>query len=141
VLSRPHRLTASRDFTRVVRAGARAGSRRLVVHASTDGGRAPARVGVVVGRAVGTAVVRNRVKRRLRHLAAARVSTLPDGAAVVLRALPPAATASYVDLGRDLDRALVRALERAVTKADSGAAGAGRALETAADRSASGGAG
>ena len=64
------------------------------------------RIGFVVSKAVGNAVARNRVKRRLRHLAREHVSTLPGSAVLVVRALPAAATASYADLGADLDRCL-----------------------------------
>ncbi len=71
---------------------------------------APARVGLVVGKTVGPAVVRTRVKRRLRAVASARVRALPAGALVVLRAGPAAADASSADLAADLDRALARLL-------------------------------
>ncbi|VXA91446.1 Ribonuclease P protein component [Nocardioides sp. AX2bis] len=63
-------------------------------------------VGLVVSKAVGGSVVRTRVKRRLRHLSAARLASLPVGTEMVLRALPPAATASSSELGTDLDRCL-----------------------------------
>ena len=66
------------------------------------------RIGFVVSKAVGNAVARNRVKRRLRHLAREHVSTLPGSAVLVVRALPAAATASYADLGADLGRCLRR---------------------------------
>ena len=69
-----------------------------------------------MGKAVGPAVVRTRVKRRLRAVASARVPTLPPGALVVLRANPAAADASSADLAADLDRALARLLTtRSVT--------------------------
>ena len=71
---------------------------------------APARIGLVVGKTVGPAVVRTRVKRRLRAVAAARVRTLPPGALVVLRAGPAAADATSADLAADLDRALAKLL-------------------------------
>lgn len=61
------------------------------------------RVGFVVSKAVGDAVTRHRVARRLRHLMRDRLETLPAGTLVVVRALPPAATASSRDLGQDLD--------------------------------------
>jgi ribonuclease P protein component len=71
----------------------------------------PARAGFVVSKAVGPAVVRNRVKRRLRHLVRDRLDRLPAGSLVVVRALPPAADADYADLARDLDTALRRLLD------------------------------
>ena len=48
----------------------------------------PARVGFVVSKAVGNAVVRNRVQRRLRHLAREHLASLPGSAVLVIRALP-----------------------------------------------------
>jgi ribonuclease P protein component len=75
---------------------------------SRSGGSEPVRVGFVVARSVGSAVTRNRVKRRLRHLMSARLDTLPAASRVVVRALPAAAEASYRDLGTELDRCLER---------------------------------
>ncbi len=72
------------------------------------------RVGFVVSKAVGNAVVRNRVRRRLRHLVAARLGTLDAHASLVVRALPPAAEADFDTLGTDLDRSLARARPAAV---------------------------
>lgn len=59
---------------------------------------AGARVGLVVSKSVGNAVTRNRVKRRLRHLAAGQLRTTGP-VDVVIRALPAAA----VDPGRLAD--------------------------------------
>lgn len=70
---------------------------------------APARAGFVVSKAVGNAVVRNLVKRRLRNLIRSRMAGLPPASMIVVRALPPSATAHYEDLGRDLDAALTAA--------------------------------
>ena len=72
----------------------------------------PARVGFVVGRVVGNAVIRNQVKRRLRHLVRDRLSAVPDGFVLVVRALPPAGSASSAALAADLDGALARAVRR-----------------------------
>lgn len=87
-----------------------------MVHARETGPRTgrPPRVGFVVPKAVGGAVVRNRTKRRLRALTAARLSGIPDGVDVVVRALPPAAAATSADLGRELETLLVRVLARVV---------------------------
>jgi ribonuclease P protein component len=102
----------SSDFDAAVRKGRRAGRQNLVVHLSRTDDDAPPRVGFVVSRAVGSAVVRNRVKRRLRHLTRERLDQLPVGSLTVVRANPAAAGASIDDLGRDLDRALSSALRR-----------------------------
>lgn len=113
MLPSEHRLRRHQDFATAVRRGRRAGRPLLVVHLSentepvlTGEASSPARAGFVVSKAVGIAVVRNRVKRRLRSLVAARISMLPAGSLVVVRALPPAGTADYADLERDLDSAL-----------------------------------
>lgn len=77
-----------------------------MVHLSIGEATAPPKVGFVVSRAVGNAVTRNRVRRRLRHLAREHVVDLPAGALVVVRALPAAATAPYRRLAADLAAAL-----------------------------------
>jgi ribonuclease P protein component len=108
----------------VVRRGRRVGRPRLVVHAlmadaAARAGDSPtsiptladqqtARVGFVVSKAVGNSVVRHRVSRRLRHLVADRIGTLPADCALVVRALPASAGASSSELGADLDGALRR---------------------------------
>ncbi len=112
MLTREHRLTSGRQFAPAIRRGRRAGTRTVVVHllerdASTSEVSCP-RVGFVVSKAIGNAVMRNKVKRRLRHLARERLSSLPGSAVLVVRALPAAASASYAELGADLDKALGR---------------------------------
>lgn len=76
------------------------------------GDQPEARAGFVVSKAVGNAVVRNRVKRRLRHLVRARLASLPESADLVVRALPAAAAASGPELASDLDRCLRRVQPR-----------------------------
>ena len=110
MLDRSHRLTSSAGFAAAVRHGRRAGTRTLVLHLGAGPDRGP-RVGFVVSKAVGNAVTRNRVKRRLRHLARERLTSLPGSGVLVVRALPAAAAAPYDVLGADLDTAFQR-LER-----------------------------
>jgi ribonuclease P protein component len=107
VLPAAHRLTDQTSFRAVVRSGRRAASRTLVVHAG-ELGPGP-RVGLVVSKAVGNAVTRNRVQRRLRHLVREQLDSLPASTALVIRALPPAATADSTELRDDLVRCLRRA--------------------------------
>ena len=71
-------------------------------------GDAVCRVGLIVGKSVGGSVVRHRVSRRLRAQLAPRLTALPSGAQLVVRALPDAATQSSAVLATDLDSALRR---------------------------------
>jgi ribonuclease P protein component len=117
VLPSENRLRRREDFATAVRRGRRAGRPHLVVHLSgnrdphaSQGSAPPTRAGFVVSKAVGNAVVRNRVQRRLRHLLRDRLALLPAGSLVVVRALPGAGAAAYDQLARDLDAALERLL-------------------------------
>ena len=117
MLSSSHRLTSPAHFREVVRRGRRSGGPLLVVHllvpSSDRAQQASAavlglepRAGFVVSKAVGPAVTRNLVKRRLRHLVRARLGVLPPASLLVVRALPASATATYAELGHELDRCL-----------------------------------
>ncbi|WP_079045022.1 MULTISPECIES: ribonuclease P protein component [unclassified Streptomyces] len=118
MLPTENRLRRREDFATAVRRGRRAGRPLLVVHlhsGATDPhapgeSASPTRAGFVVSKAVGVAVVRNQVKRRLRHLVRDRLTELPPGSLVVVRALPGAGDADHAQLARDLDAALQRLL-------------------------------
>lgn len=130
MLASQNRVRNSAEFSAVVRKGRRSGRAHLVVHllldrpletethpqldtqldtqldpVTTDS--AP-RAGFVVSKAVGGAVVRHTVTRRLRALVRDRLPSLPAGSVLVVRALPSAATASFAELGADLDGCLAR---------------------------------
>jgi ribonuclease P protein component len=106
--SAAHRLTGGARFSLTIRTGRRAGSDTLVLHLARPDEVGTPRIGFVVSRAVGNAVARNRVKRRLRELVRVRRDSLPTGSMLVVRALPPSAGASYSELGSDLARCLSR---------------------------------
>ena len=95
----------------VARPETASGESALTAPAGSSDGPVPTRVGFVVSRSVGAAVVRNRVRRRLRHLAAGQLDRLPPGSRVVVRALPASAGATYDQLAT----ALRGAVDRAVT--------------------------
>ena len=116
MLATAQRLRRRGEFAAAVRGGRRAGRGVIVVHLTTpDPGTVPARApraGFVVSKAVGGAVDRNRVKRRLRHLLRSRLSALPPGSDLVVRTQPGAADRSSTELAVDLDAALDAALRR-----------------------------
>ncbi len=89
---RRRRLSRSGEFERVYREGSSHATRHLVVYAfprGDDGG--PPRLGVSVGRKLGGAVERNRVKRLLREAFWAAPDELAPGHDFVIVARPPAA--------------------------------------------------
>ncbi|HEX6969150.1 MAG TPA: ribonuclease P protein component [Micromonosporaceae bacterium] len=117
MLGSAQRLRRSSEFSTAVRRGRRAGRGAVVVHlaqptessdtpAPADEAAPPARAGFIVSRTVGSAVTRNRVRRRLRHLVRGRLTDLPPGTLLVVRALPGAAERPYARLAADLDAAL-----------------------------------
>ena len=130
-MPRQARMRRPAEFRRAVREGRRAGRPALTGHlfvaqvaadgtppaGAEDGTVRPgesAKVGFIVSRAVGSAVVRNRVKRRLRDLMGRYLGSLPAGSLLVVRANPAAASARQADLAADLDLVLARLLRRQV---------------------------
>ena len=102
-----HRLRTGDEFRAVTRGGARSARSHVVVHLTllTQGEEAP-RVGFVVSKRIGNAVVRNRVTRRLREIVRPHLATLPPGSAIVLRALPGIDEQPFAELRADVDSAL-----------------------------------
>jgi ribonuclease P protein component len=96
-LRRHERLTARTDYTRCYRHGRRLRTKYFTVYAYHQGA-CVTRLGLAVGKAVGIAVVRNRVKRRLRELFRRQKALVPTGYDLFVRAIPSSATASYTAL-------------------------------------------
>jgi ribonuclease P protein component len=112
VLATRNRLRTSTDFSTTVRSGVRNGRRNLVLYTASIGAGEPSRIGFIVSKAVGNAVTRNLVKRRLREAGALSLNRHGTGLAVVVRALPAAATASWDQLLTDYNAALAATTKR-----------------------------
>jgi ribonuclease P protein component len=112
------RMRHRQSFERAVRAGHRATRDAVTVHLAREPNREPSsrpEVGFIVGRGVGPAVIRNRVRRRLRHIVRDRLDVLTaqlPGAAIVVRAAPAAAGSDFPKLAADFDRALAAVLSK-----------------------------
>ena len=111
MLSPKNRMRRSAEFSTVMRSGRRSGREALAVvhlapksHPRTE--LDPPRVGFIVSKAVGGAVVRNRVQRRLRHMMRSRLADLPNGSLLVVRAKPGAAAARAEELDAQLESAI-----------------------------------
>ncbi|PRI12329.1 ribonuclease P protein component [Leucobacter massiliensis] len=106
--ARQHRVIRGEDYRRVVRAGRRVGGAFCITHALVRSEGEAARFGFIVSKAVGNAVTRNLIRRRMKTVAERRLSDGFTGIDVVFRALPAAATASFRELEREMDRAIDR---------------------------------
>jgi ribonuclease P protein component len=96
-LRKYERLTAAADFTRCYRHGARLRTTPFTVYAYRRGD-SRVRLGLAVGKTVGPAVRRNRVKRRLRELFRRHKALVPAGYDLFVRAVPASASATYAEL-------------------------------------------
>jgi ribonuclease P protein component len=129
------RLKRRSDF-RAAAEGLRASGRAFVLQARQRAGdeAAAIRIGFTVSRQVGNAVVRNRVRRRLREIvrlsAAAEAAALRPGHDYVLIGRRAALTVPFGEMMQDLGKALIRvhaADAKAIGKrVDKGTGGVGR---------------
>ena len=112
MLATRNRLRTASDFSTTVRSGVRNGRRNVVLYAAAIAADEPSRIGFIVSKGVGNAVVRNLVKRRLREAGAASLREYGTGFAIVVRALPASASASWDQLLSDYNAALAATMTR-----------------------------
>lgn len=103
------------QFSQAFRSGVRSGRRNIVLSVAQQNGETTL-VGFIVSKAVGNAVVRNRVKRRLRECAAETVKNHPYGYYIAVRALPASKNATWGQLRHDYTGALEAALHKLETE-------------------------
>ncbi|MFJ6651770.1 ribonuclease P protein component [Microbacterium sp. NPDC091313] len=106
MLAKPNRLTRGSDYKLTVRRGARCAGAHTVTYVGGAGDSAHTRFGFIVSKQVGSAVVRNTVRRRLKAITAEALPWVRPGADVVIRALPGAAAADFAALRDDVQRCL-----------------------------------
>ena len=92
------RLTQSAEFEQVKRNGRVYRGQFVVLSIVQANDATPFRAGFITSRALGRAVVRNRVRRRLREIVRKHQRELIDGIWMVTIARVPAARASYEQL-------------------------------------------
>ena len=97
-LPKTRRLTLSSEFARVKGQGTSERGRYLVLGATKVGEEKSFRVGFVTPKHIGTAVVRNRVRRRMRDIVRTHQLRLRAAIWLVVVARPYAANATYQQL-------------------------------------------
>jgi ribonuclease P protein component len=101
-VQRQARLRRSADFDRTLRSGRRAASDYLALFVSDNELGRP-RVGLAVSRKLGNAVVRNRIKRRLREVVRPLVTRAKGGRDVVIVARARAVDAEIARLRQEME--------------------------------------
>lgn len=106
MLAKANRLVRADDYRRLVRRGRRVATPHTVVYVLRANTPSPVRFGFIVPKTVGIAVSRNLVRRRLKSLSHAALSSLEPGTEIVIRALPGAAQADWATLRTEISDVL-----------------------------------
>jgi len=117
-VKRDQRLRTPSDFRRAREQALRGWPHPLLMLYLVSNELGHTRVGITVSSRVGNAVVRNRVRRRIREAMRARLDRLLPGLDVLLIARPASARADSAQLSDGLDRVLTRAGATRLPSAD-----------------------
>jgi ribonuclease P protein component len=109
-LAAPGRLTRRAEFLRAAAKGRKAPMAGMVLQALPRDDQGPARVGFTVTRKIGNAVIRNRIRRRLKEAARLVLAEHPvSGVDLVLIGRAVTRERDFSALQEDLRRALAKA--------------------------------
>ena len=109
MLAKANRIVGADDYRAVVRRGTRFPAPHTLTYVRIIPGDEGKRFGFIVGKIVGSAPVRNTVRRRLKAAAFELLPDVPAGADVVIRALPASAQAPWSTLHHEISQAIHRA--------------------------------
>jgi len=112
MLARVNRVVRPEDFRTIVRRGQRSSSPLAVYYRYERVPADPLRFGFVVSKAVGNAVDRNRLRRRMRAVGRELVEAGGHGVDVVVRALPGSAQRDWATLAADMHHELAGKVDR-----------------------------
>ncbi|HKF43050.1 MAG TPA: ribonuclease P protein component [Thermoanaerobaculia bacterium] len=110
--SRDDRLRKRREFEECYASGVRVSGRHLQLFLLPRPGAEGIRLGISVGKRAGGAVLRNRLRRRLREVFRRNRPAAPTALDLVVNLRPSAASASFPELANDYLLTIERGLAR-----------------------------
>lgn len=122
MLAKANRITRGADYRATVRKGSRFTAENTIAYVRPNPDPDVVRFGFIVSKAVGNAVRRNLVRRRLKAAAYEVLPMLREGSGtaggvdIVIRALPASAEAPWATLHEELSRAVSRYVRRSSTR-------------------------
>ncbi|MFD1715144.1 ribonuclease P protein component [Amnibacterium flavum] len=111
MLTRANRIIAGSDYRRVSRRGRRTAGKFAVVSVVSPSTAGVPRFGFIITRKIGGAVVRNRVRRRMKAIARSLVDQGMPARDVVVRALPAAVSADWASLHHEIEAAAMGSMK------------------------------
>ncbi len=102
------RLLRSADFRRVYQQGAKISGPYFVAFCVREAAESGARIGLTLPRALGKAVLRNRIKRRIREAIRLQIEQLSPQWSIVINPRRTVAEAPFVQLQREMERLFQR---------------------------------
>lgn len=106
MLAKPNRIRSGADYRLTVRKGSKVHAPNTITYVRATRQQGPTRFGFIVSKAVGGAVVRNTVRRRLKAACREELPGIAPGNEIVVRALPASAQASWITLQSEIRRAV-----------------------------------
>jgi ribonuclease P protein component len=112
MLAKTARISNSADFAKATKSGLRSTTNSLVGYLHLSNSNQPAQCGLIINKSVGNSVVRHSVARKIRHIIAANLASLPTGSLFVVRALPAANSSNLKIEADELISKLVKKAEQ-----------------------------
>jgi len=106
LLKKQYRIKKNKEFQEIFRTGNSFANRELVIYYRKKDGQKHFRVGISVGKKIGNAVMRNRIKRYIRECFIHLEDHLKEEYDMIIIARNPAANLSYDRLCRSLQHLL-----------------------------------
>jgi ribonuclease P protein component len=103
IMQKENRLALRKDFQRVYRFGRSVANHQFVLYQNIRQANDPLRLGISVSKKVGNAVVRNRIRRRIKEIVRLKKDLLKIGLDIILIVRKPTAEMDYHQMEKSLN--------------------------------------